>query len=180
MEPLDGRLLIANGSLYDPNFRHTVILVAEHSDEGAFGVVLNRPAPVMVAEAAPALVPLVGGEERLFTGGPVQPSAAVVLADFERPELADPIVFDTIGLLTKEGESFGVEGVRAARVYAGFAGWGPGQLEMEIEESSWIIEPAMRSDVFTDDPRELWGDVLRRKGGRYALLSTMPFDPSRN
>ena len=73
-----------------------------------------------------------------------------------------------------------VRWVRRARVFAGYAGWGAGQLEAEIEESSWILEPALPEDVFTEDPEGLWSGVLRRKGSQYLILSTMPFDPSLN
>ena len=70
--------------------------------------------------------------------------------------------------------------MRRARVFAGHAGWGPGQLEAELEEESWIVEPPRREEIFSEDPEQLWAAVLRRKGREYALLSTMPPDPSVN
>jgi len=179
VENLSGRLLIAGPDLWDPNFRRTVVLVARHDEDGVVGVVLNRTAEATVEEAAPPLTPLVGPDEPLFLGGPVQPQAAVVLAEFEHPENADVIAFGSIGFLVDEDPD-AVGGIRRARVYAGHAGWGAGQLESEMEEGSWIVEPALPEDVFTPDPEGLWSTVVRRKGKDYQLLSTMPFDPALN
>jgi putative transcriptional regulator len=181
VESLRGQLLIAGAGLFDPNFRRTVILVGEHTDEGALGVVLNRPTPLTVLEVVPALAELAGGEERVFVGGPVQPEAAVLIAEFEEPGLADMPVFGSIGFLIGDVDPGAVERFHRARIFAGYAGWGPGQLEAELETGSWILEPALPEDVFNSDPERLWSNVLRRKGGRdFSLLSTMPFDPSTN
>jgi len=103
-----------------------------------------------------------------------------VVADFEHPEQAEVVAFDSIGFLPEETDADALGGLRRARVFAGYAGWGPGQLEGELDEGSWIVEPALPTDVFTDDPEALWGAVLRRKGPRFALLASMPFDPSMN
>jgi len=180
MESLRGRLLISSGRLFDPNFRHTVVLVGEHNAEGALGVVLNRSLDVTVAEAVPTLGTLVGPGEHLFEGGPVQPNSPVLLAEFSHPELADLLVFATIGFLVDDVSSDVHRGILRARVYAGYSGWGPGQLEAEMEEGSWILEPAREEDVFTDAPGTLWRRVLERKGPEYRRLSRMPFDPSMN
>jgi putative transcriptional regulator len=179
MENLMGSLLVANGSLMDPNFRRTVIVITDHGEQGAVGLVLNRPAPVTVAEATPSLAPLVEPGTPIFVGGPMQPEAALVLADFESFDLDGRIVIGSIGLLASysgEGEA----AIKRARVFAGYAGWGPGQLEAETEEDSWIIEDAYPQDIFTDEPTKLWSSVLARKGGSYRLLSLMPEDPSNN
>jgi putative transcriptional regulator len=180
MEILRGQLLIAGSGLWDPNFRRTVVLVGEHNEDGALGVVLNRPAPVSVAEAIPALASLVSPEDPLFVGGPVQPQSAVVLAEFDDPERAGVLAFGTIGFLVGDVAADEAEGIRRARVFAGYAGWGGGQLEAEVEEASWILEPALPEDVFSARPEELWSRILRRKGGKFGLLSTMPNDPSLN
>jgi putative transcriptional regulator len=174
-----GQLLIAGPRLFDPNFRRTVVLVGEHNDEGAIGVVLNRSSDVAVQEAAPVLAPLVGEDDAIFLGGPVQPQAAVVLAEFEDPG-AGLVAFDSIGFLLGDVPAGVAPGIRRARVFAGYAGWGEGQLEQELEEESWILEAATSADVFTEDPDGLWTAILRRKGPAYRLLSTMPFDPSLN
>jgi putative transcriptional regulator len=180
VESLRGHLLVAGGSLFDPNFRRTVVLIADHDDEGASGVVLDRASELTVAEAAPPLAGLVEPGALLHLGGPVQPQAAVVLADFEHPEFADKIVFGTVGLVTGEEADDVREHIRRARVYAGYAGWGPGQLEGELGENSWIVEPALVEDVFTEAPDRLWSNVLKRMGGDYAMLALMPYDPSTN
>ena len=180
MESTRGRLLVANGSLLDPNFRKAVVLVADHDEEGAAGVVLNRRSETTVAEAAPPLASLAGPDELVFVGGPVQPEAAVVLADFQQPELATHLVVGSIGLVTGEEAAEAVEAIRRARVFAGYAGWGPGQLDAELAEEAWLLEDAYPRDVFTDDPERLWSAVVRRKGKDFAMLALMPDDPSLN
>jgi len=180
VETLRGQLLIAGPGLLDPNFRRTIVLVGEHNDEGALGVVLNRPAPVTVAEAVPPLAELVAPEDPLFVGGPVQPQSAVVLAEFDEPERAGLLVLGRIGFILGEVDPSSLGGIRRARVFAGHAGWGPNQLEDELEQSAWIPEPALPADVFAEDAEALWRSVLRRKGGGAALMATMPFDPSTN
>jgi len=179
MENLMGSLLVANGSLLDPNFRRTVVVVTEHSDEGAVGLILNRPAQVTVAEATPLLASLVEPGSPIFVGGPVQPEAAVVLADFERFGDSGRIVVGSIGLLATYSED-AEPAIKRARVFAGYAGWGPGQLEAETDEDAWIIEDAYPDDIFTAEPNRLWSSVLARKGGSYKLLALMPEDPSTN
>jgi len=181
MESLRGQLLVAGPDLLDPNFRRSVLLVGEHGEEGAMGVVLNRPSPVSVGDAVPPLAELVDEDELVHVGGPVQPQAIVVLGDFRDPAEAASLVLGSIGFLPGEIETAADVGSLArARVFAGYAGWGPGQLESEIAEESWIIEPALPEDVFTDEPEDLWSAVLRRKGGPFAVLALMPPDPSSN
>ena len=180
MESLQGHLLIAGPGLIDPNFWRAVVLVGEHSEEGALGVVLNRSSETSVEEAVPELALLAQGMGVVHVGGPVQPSAVVVLADFVEPDDADTLVLDSVGFLPSEVEPGSLGELRRARVYVGYAGWGPGQLDDELEEGSWIVEPALPEDVFTDDPEGLWSAVLRRKGGPFSVLASMPPDPSRN
>ena len=180
MDPLTGMLLIANSPLFDPNFRRTVVFIGHHDEEGAVGVVLNRMLEVTVREAVPPLGSLVPADDPVYLGGPVQPDAAVVVADFEDPAVADFLAFETIGFLPSETEPGIEDAVRRARVFAGYAGWGPGQLEAELGEASWVVEPARSSDVFAEDPSRLWEDVLRRKGSSFDLLRLMPIDPTQN
>lgn len=177
MEDLRGRLLIANGNLFDPNFRQTVVLLVEQGEEGALGIILNRPADITVAEAAPALA-AAGADEIVYLGGPVQPTAVVLLAQFREGDALDHPLFERVGLVTGEVESLGP--TERARVYAGYAGWGAGQLEREMEENSWIVAIPIPSDVFTDRPETLWTEILTRQGGSYRLLARMPLDPSTN
>lgn len=180
MESLQGHLLIAGPGLTDPNFWRTVVLVGEHPDEGALGVVLNRSSDTSVEEAVPELAVLAEGMGAVHVGGPVQPSAVVVLADFAEPDDAGALVLDSVGFLPSDVEPESLGELRRARVYVGYAGWGPGQLDDELEEGSWIVEPAVPDDVFTNDPEGLWSAVLRRKGGPFSVLAAMPPDPSLN
>ncbi len=182
MDLARGQLLIAGPALLDPNFWRSVVLVIEHGDEGALGLVLNRPSETSTGEAVPELGELVDPEEMVFVGGPVQPSAAIVLAEFEDPADAALIAFGRIGVLgaaTDDGEER-MPRVRTGRTFVGHAGWGPGQLDAELERGDWIPEPARREDAFCSAPEELWSRVLARKGGSYALIARMPADPSVN
>ena len=138
MESLQGRLLISSGGLYDPNFRHTVVLVGEHNADGALGVVLNRATNIKVEEAIPTLSALVPPGEQLYQGGPVQPTAPVLLAELAQPELADLLVFDSVGFLIGDVSADIRPKILRARVFAGYSGWGPGQLEDEMAVDSWI------------------------------------------
>jgi putative transcriptional regulator len=180
MVSLRGQLLVSSGGLYDPNFRHTVVLIGEHNDEGALGVVLNRALDLRVADAIPELASWVPEGQALFQGGPVLPSSPVLVAELSDPGEADIPIFDSIGFLIGDLSDIEPWKVLRARVFAGYSGWGPGQLEAEMEADSWILEPARPEDVFSDDPDLLWSRVLRRKGPEYAHLSRMPYDPSMN
>jgi putative transcriptional regulator len=180
VDSLKGQLLIAGPGLLDPNFWRTVVLVGEHSDEGALGVVLNRASETTVDEAAPELAGLADDMGYVHVGGPVQPSAVVVLAEFAEPRDEETLVVESVGFLPAEIDPDELGELRRARVYVGYAGWGPGQLDGELEEGSWIVEPAAADDVFTAEPDALWGSVLHRKGGTFRVLATMPPDPSRN
>ena len=181
MDSLRSQLLVASPQLTDPNFARTVVLITEHNEEGAMGIVLNRPATMTVSEAAPELEQLVAAGDDVFVGGPVQPSAVIVLAEWLDPEDVAVPVFDGIGFVGADSEPDELaRTVDRARVFAGFAGWGAGQLETELERDDWILEPALPEDVFADAPDQLWSDVLQRKGGEYALVARMPLDPSLN
>jgi putative transcriptional regulator len=180
VETLTGHLLLSNASLFDPNFRRTVVLIGHHDEDGAVGVVLNRPFDVTVGDAVPPLAELVPPGEPLFHGGPVQPEAAVVVADFADPSQAGVIAFGTIGFLAEESDVAATGMLRRARVFAGYSGWGPGQLESELDEDAWLVTPARPEDVFLDDTERLWGQVLARMGRDFDVMRTMPFDPSAN
>jgi putative transcriptional regulator len=176
VDSLQGQLLISSPLLQDPNFRRTVVLMTHHDDEGAMGLVLSRPSEIRVADAVPELADL-PGDELVYVGGPVQPEAVVVLVEHQtEPEL--PIV-GNIAFMQADADVDELDTVRA-RVFAGYSGWGPGQLEGELEESSWIVVPAEPDDAFAPDPDELWRTVLQRKGGKFALIATMPYDPKLN
>jgi putative transcriptional regulator len=182
-DQLKGKLLVALPSIGDPNFSRTVVLLTEHGPEGAMGLVLNRPAASTVEDVVPDLDWLAEPDDRVHVGGPVATTSVIVLAEFDEPERAAMLVEGDLGFVPAaaagdDGDL--VSSLRRRRVFAGHAGWGPGQLEAELEEDSWIVGAAERDDVFAEEPLELWATVLRRKGREYALLATMPPDPSLN
>lgn len=161
---LRGQLLIAAPQLAD-YFRRTVVLVLEHNEDGAMGLVLNRPTETAVAEVVPDLAELAGEDAFVHAGGPVNPDAVLALGDVDgTPELLAPEDTD--------------REPRRLRVFAGYAGWAPGQLDGEVGEEAWITTPAKPGDAFAE--KDLWAEVLQRKGGTYALMATMPIDPTLN
>jgi putative transcriptional regulator len=181
MEFLSRHLLIASPALVDPNFHRTVVLIAHHDEEGAMGVVLNRPTETTVGETVPEVEDIVGAQEIVYAGGPVATEGVVVLAELTDPSVAALRVDDDLGFVALETDNtLLAAATRRARAFAGHAGWGPGQLEAEIEEEAWIVEPARHEDAFTEDPEHLLAEVLGRKGGSYALVARMPLDPSVN
>ena len=142
MESVRGQLLIAGPTLLDPNFWRTVVLIVEHSEEGALGLVLNRPSETTVAEAVPQLEELLEPDEPLYLGGPVAPSSVIVLARFEEPGEAALLAFEDVGVLgTGVSLEDPVAAVRQGRAFVGHAGWGPGQLDGELvqENGEWVF-----------------------------------------
>jgi putative transcriptional regulator len=180
-ESLAGRLLVASTTLEDPNFARTVVLIGLHGEDGALGLVLNRPSTSTVASAVPQLGELFEDEEQVFVGGPVQGSSIVMLAEFTDPAAAGLLVLGRIGLPAPDAslEQLALATSRR-RIYAGYAGWSEGQLDAEIGTGDWIAQDALPDDIFSEEPEQLWSGVLTRKGGRYALLARMPLDPSLN
>jgi putative transcriptional regulator len=170
---LNGKLLIASPSMAD-YFHRTVILMVEHSPEGAFGLVLNRPSETTVGEASPELAGLIGDGHLLHVGGPVQPNAVTAIGEHADPATATKLIIGAVGMVDLDDPPE----LSRLRVFAGYAGWGPGQLEGELEEEAWIVDETHPDDPFSDG--DLWARVLARKGGEYALLARMPPDPSVN
>ena len=181
MDSLRGRLLIAGPTLLDPNFVRTVVLIGEHNEDGALGVVLNRPSETTVGEAVPDLEDLTAADDPVHVGGPVQPSAVLVLAEYEQPDQAQQLVTGSVGFVAVDDEGDRVAtALGRARVVAGYAGWGPGQLEAELERDDWIVAGSVEDDVFDEDAETLWSRVLDRQGGKLRLVARMPVDPSLN
>jgi putative transcriptional regulator len=172
-ESLSGKLLIASPSMPD-YFHRTVILLVEHSEEGAFGLVLNRPSETTVGEASPELAELIGDEHLIHVGGPVQPNAVTAVGDHSDPTAASKLIVGSVGMVDLDDPPE----VNRLRIYVGYAGWGPGQLDGELEEEAWIVEDAHPDDPFREG--DLWSAVLARKGGEFVLLARMPPDPSVN
>ncbi len=180
-----GRLLVATPPLEDPNFDRTVIFVLEHHGEGAIGVVINRPSDDALDEPLDRWVDLQSSPSAIFHGGPVEENALIALAETTAPleddaEHLSPIV-GTIASADLTADPALVAGeVAGVRVFRGYAGWGPGQLESEIDAGAWLVLDSEPGDVFSDDPDELWRTVIRRQGGRLAWLATAPDDLSWN
>jgi len=174
VESLRGKVLIAAPSLED-FFHRAVVLMIEHTEEGAMGVVLNRASETPVVDAVERLSELADPGDVVHLGGPVSPESVVALGEFEDPGEAARLVVGDLGLVDPEAPD---PDLRALRVYAGYAGWAPGQLEGELEAEAWIVDHARPGDPFRED--DLWPVALQRKGGAYALLATMPADPSLN
>jgi putative transcriptional regulator len=177
-ESLSGQLLIASPSMAD-YFRRTVVLVVEHNPEGALGLVLNRPTESTIGEAVPELAELIGGEHVLHIGGPVQENAVTAIGEHADPAEATKLIVGAVGMVDLDSPPE----LARVRVFAGYAGWGAGQLDDELGQEAWITEPAHPDDAFAgdgDEDRDLWARVLNRKGDEYALLARMPSDPSLN
>ncbi|HVV59759.1 MAG TPA: YqgE/AlgH family protein [Gaiellaceae bacterium] len=180
MDSLQGRLLVSSPSLLDPHFRRTVVLIAHHDEEGAMGLVLTRPSDVAAVDAVPALAGLPGADDAVHVGGPVQPEAFMVLAEFEDVTEAAAPIFEGVGFVPAEAEPEDLS-IRRLRLFSGYAGWSAGQLELELAEpSAWIVVPAVADDAFADDPDALWRTVLHRAGRQYEVMEHMPFDPHLN
>lgn len=184
MESLTGRLLVATPALRDPNFERTVVLLVAHEEGGALGVVLNRATEVPVVEVLEGWSVLASDPAVVFEGGPVQPEAAICLArtragigrlaGFNRVSGA----VGTVDLSSEPGKLR--EALVGVRVFAGYAGWAPGQLEGEISAGSWFVFDALPGDAFVSRPDDLWPMVLRRQGGLLAAVAIFPADPSSN
>jgi putative transcriptional regulator len=179
-----GRLLIAEPMLGDPNFDRTVVLMVEHTDEGALGLVLNRPTDVLVAEALPGWADLVTQPPVLHVGGPVDERTGWCLAratDAESLEHFVPLL-DDLGLVDLSRDPLDLVGsLRAARLYAGYSGWGPGQLEGELSVDAWFVVDARPEDPFHDSGDDLWRAILARQSTEdLRRLALFPPDPSLN
>lgn len=178
-ESVRGRLLVATPDLRDPNFSRTVVLMLEHNDEGALGVVLNRPIELSVTEVLPDWADLSSAPGCLFVGGPVAPSAIIGLGRGGGPVFQD--LFDGLGTLDLDLDpATYAPTITGLRVFVGYAGWGPGQLEQELTAGGWLVVDPVTDDPFCGDPSQLWQKVLRRQGGRVAMFASAPEDPSTN
>ena len=181
MDSLKGQLLVASAALLDDDFRRAVVLVTEHDEEGALGLVLNRPAETTVGEAVPGLTSLVEEDAPVYVGGPVDQRSLLVLAEFDDPDDSAATVFEDVGFVPGDADlPLIAASIRRARVFAGYSGWSAGQLDAELEADGWILAEPSPEDVFADPDDSLWSTVLRRKGGAYAVLATIPPDPSLN
>ena len=178
-----GVLLVASPTLGDPNFRRTVVYVLDHRSDGSVGVVLNRPSEVTLLDVLPQWWDLASLPRTLFVGGPVETNAALCLAEAVPGEVPAgwTSVSGPIGLANLDADPTALDGsLHKLRVFAGYAGWGAGQLADEIAEGAWLVVAGHANDVFADPGTDLWRTVLRRQGGSVALLATYVDDPRQN
>jgi putative transcriptional regulator len=181
-----GDLLVATPMLLDPNFERTVVLMLDINEEGALGVVLNRPSTVPVGEILPDWSTLAEAPDVLFQGGPVGTDSALAVGAAGGAEVDDEPVgfrrlYDDVGIIDLDTPTEIVgPGLSRLRIFAGYAGWGEEQLREEIRTGSWYVVPSLDTDLFGADPLGLWMRVLRRQPGELAWVSTRPLDPSLN
>ena len=185
-ERMTGRLLVATPKLDDPNFARSVVLLLDHDDDGALGVIISRPTTVQVAEVLPGWSDLVTGPDVLFSGGPVATDSALGVAVLDGSDEEDAPVgwrplYPGAGLVDLDAPPELLAGVLTGmRVFAGYAGWGAGHLESEIAEGAWYVVPAETGDLLDPDAEGLWRRVLRRQPGELAFVATCPLDPTQN
>ncbi|CAL9556573.1 hypothetical protein SUDANB145_04532 [Streptomyces sp. enrichment culture] len=182
---LTGRLLVATPALTDPNFERAVVLLLDHDEEGSLGVVLNRPTPVGVGDILDGWAALAGDPGVVFQGGPVSLDSALGVAVVPGDGDGDPLgwrrVHGAIGLVDLEAPpELLAPAVGSLRIFAGYAGWGPGQLEDELAEGAWYVVESEPGDVSSPLPERLWREVLRRQRSELAMVATYPDDPSLN
>ena len=179
---LKGHLLLDQGRLHGSFFHRTVILICQHDSEGAFGLVLNRSTENKIGDALVAKLPEPLRQEPLYLGGPVQPQALSYL--HHEAFLPEANVMPNLNLghsldsLLDIGESFST--TQRLRIFAGYAGWSPGQLDDEMKRDTWMVHPASLDLVFHEQPQQLWQMILRSKGWKSKLLADAPEDPSWN
>ena len=179
---LKGQLLLDNGKLQGSFFHRTVLLVCQHDAEGAFGLVLNRSTENKVGEALVADLPAVFKQQPLFLGGPVQPQALSYLhTDTFLPDanvMTNLSLGNSLDGLLELGESFSQS--QQVKIFAGYSGWSPGQLDAEMKRDTWLTHPASLELVFNTEAEKLWPAILKEKGWQYRLLAEGPDDPSWN
>ncbi len=179
MRSLAGSLLVSRPELADPNFDGTLTLILEHDEEGAIGVVVNRPSHVEITDAYPEWANVADLPSVLFEGGPVETDSLIALGWGERLDGDLPMGLTSIDL-EQQVPLVIAEGLERLRIFAGYAGWGGGQLEGELANGAWWVVPCIVEDLFRPDPEGIWATVLRRSGGELAWFAHYPKDPSLN
>jgi putative transcriptional regulator len=182
VESLKGQLILDKGKLQGSFFHRSVILVCQHDSEGAFGLVLNRATGNKVGDALVANLPESLKDQPLFLGGPVQTQALSFLhTDVFLPDanvMTNLSVEHSLDALLDIAESFSP--TKQTKIFAGYAGWSPGQLDDEMKRDTWMAHPASLELVFHPQPEQIWKMILREKGAKYRLLTESPDDLSWN
>jgi putative transcriptional regulator len=175
---LSGRLLVAVPHMLDPNFWRSVVLICEHNEDGALGLIINRPSDAEVFDYLPGWTHLAAEPSVVFQGGPVQPDVAVGLVRVSSGALPGVTeIVDGLALFDLSSDPAEASGVDSLRVFSGYAGWEAGQLEDELATGGWFVVPGFLDDAFGEDPGGLWRTVLRRQGGRLAMYANYPDNP---
>jgi len=173
---------VAAPSLSDPNFRQTVLMMLEHSSDGALGVVLNRPSELTVSSAIGDWATAVSKPRVVFVGGPVSQSSVIALASVALDDADEnwSQVMGRIGTVDLERDPGEIGGLDEVRIFAGYAAWTPGQLEAELADDAWFVLDLDWSDPFSEDPQELWWQVFARQDGELNRLRLYPRNPTDN
>ena len=190
---LEGFFLVSEADLVDPNFRRTVVLIIHHNEEGAFGLVLNRKLDLTLGDVVTEFQSAPSGRIPLFYGGPVQPQYVFCLHSGLPEELRSEhaavpvqhVVFEPfvsgLARYLRDTWSTVAEGQRPpVHLYAGYSGWAAGQLESEIQRTSWVVRPAAAKYIFHDNPQEGWREALAELGGMHRIIAETGFKPSLN
>jgi putative transcriptional regulator len=176
--------LVAAPPLVDPNFDRTVVLMLEHGEEGALGIVLNRPGETPLEDVLPEWRALATDPTQVFLGGPVSPDSVIALVrggTLENGIESFVSILDDIGTIDLALDPLDLgAALDDLRVFVGYAGWGPGQVEGELEADAWFVTDLERSDPFSTTPDHLWRAVLRRQRGRLAMFANYPADAGTN
>jgi putative transcriptional regulator len=179
---LQGKLLLDGGKLAGSYFNRTVVLICQHDAEGAFGLVLNRPSGNQLGEALMADLPDRIKSQVLYLGGPVQTTALSVLHSdsflIKASVMPNLNLEHSLDCLLELAESYSPS--QRIKVFAGYAGWSPGQLDDEMKRKAWVTHPATLDLVFMEESIKLWPSILRQKGGEYRLIASSPEDLSTN
>ncbi|WP_456698318.1 YqgE/AlgH family protein [Aeromicrobium sp. P5_D10] len=182
MDTLRGRLLVATPAIESGPFLRSVVFLLDHDADGALGVIVNRPLESDVDDVLPDWAALVNAPDCLFDGGPVAMDSALALGVISDnlPPLGWRQMAGRVGLVDLDGPLPGTGELAGLRVFAGYAGWAPDQLEAEIAEGAWLVLDARESDLMSPQPETLWREVLRRQDGDLRYWTTFPDDPSVN
>jgi putative transcriptional regulator len=181
-ENLTGKLLVAVPHMFDPNFARAVVLVCDANEQGALGLIVNRPTDAEVFDYLPDWTHLVAEPAVVFEGGPVEREVAIGLAtsSHDHPPIGYTPIVEGLGLLDLGSDPAAATGITLLRVFSGYAGWEAGQLDEEIAGGGWFVLPSEPGDGFSSTPTGLWSSTLRRQGGRLALYANFPPDPHLN
>jgi putative transcriptional regulator len=176
-ERIAGQFLVATPIIAAPPFARSVVLMLEHDDSGAIGLMLNSPTDLLVSEHLPEIDGRLSAPPHVFLGGPVSSDTAITLGRGHGVEFLRPSALPGIGIVDIET---GTDSLETLRVFAGYAGWDPTQLEAEIEEGAWWVLFPDLDEIFTSDIEGMWERTVERGPGTLPLYTTYPNDPSTN